>query len=1050
MPTTLVATFPPKVAPRDPAAERHDPRLFVATFDSAFDAAIAARLMAQGVATDGRSPRAAIASGEPSRAALVATDIVNAGDQREILLTSQAARELEERLPDRVALQPLADGGARPGDIFRLVSADQLVPHALPLVTTSFLGRETQLDELKTLLASSHLVTLSGPPGSGKTRLAVELAERVLGRFPDGAWFVPLAPIHDPGLIAPSVASVLGVKEDAALDMAAVIRRRLAGRRLLLVLDNFEQLVAGAPSLADWIRGAPGLCLLVTSRAVLRTEGEREYQVPPLPVPASVDDPRALETDAVRLFLARAGHDGASGSTDQSKLPQIAALVRRLDGLPLAIELAAARARVQPLAAIIAQVGHSLAVVGRDATHLPSRQRSLRAAIAWSYELLAADEQRFVRRVAVFKGGWELAAAAAVTLVRSETRARRLTASLLDKSLLQVEAGQDEPVRYEMLETIREYGLEQLAGAGELEATRSRHADWCLAFAEQAAPRLTGREQREWLHRLESNHDNLRAALGWTIEIEDPRMGLRLATALWRFWQMRGHIREGREWLRTLLAKSDGVDPMLRAAGLSAAGGLAYWQVDMEAACDLYQRSLELRRATGDPLSEAEGLYDLGFALTVPGTPTTDIARGHQLGREALELFVASGDRAGEAKATWFLAWNTHAAGNSEQAVPALQRSVELFRALGDQFGVAWALHVLGMSALRVERIGLAAASWREALQIFADGDDTTGIESVLDDLAALAVRRGQPERGLQLAAASARLREASGSRLSEMVRELEHRSMTGGRRLSEEAIDAAWRQGEAMSLAEAVALALRPDEEAEAGNAAHGLRVYALGSMRVERDGVPVQRWGGAKAGSRQGQAIFAFLFDRGDRGIAKDEVTELIWPDLAIRRGDLAFHRTLAALRTVLEQGPGEHYDSVAYSRGRYRLNPGIIGWSDVGAFEERLRTAAQLDGDEALAALEDARRLYRGELFDDCPFYGASSAVEERRTYLRGRLIDTLVTLGERYERSGDLVMAADRFRRALAVDPGSAGAAAGLERLGVSLAKATSGGGGGRSI
>ncbi|MDQ3937704.1 MAG: hypothetical protein M3253_03380, partial [Chloroflexota bacterium] len=851
----------------------------------------------------------------------------------------------------------------------------------------------------------------------------------------DGAWFVPLAPLNDPGLVPSAVATVLGLKEDPALPTADVVARHIVGRDLLLILDNFEHLLEASTVIPDWLAAAPTLRLLVTSRAVLRLSFELEFPVPPLSLPAVGDDQRAMESEAVRLFLERAAAAQAGFAPDDAALTDVARICNRLDGLPLALELAAARTKLLPPAAILDRLEHNLEVLSHGPLDVPDRHRSLGAALAWSHDLLSDTEKRFLRQLAVFKGGWGLDAAEAVTRVGRDSQLLELCASLLDKSLIQRHPSGPSP-RYEMLETLREYGLERLKEAGELEATRQRHALWFVALAEKAQPLLTGSEQRPWLDRLEQDHDNLRAALRWAIDAEKVDIGFRLAIALWRFWQIRGHIGEGRRWLAELLERATDAAPPLHAAGLSAAGSLAYWQQDMSSACDLYEASLVIRRALGDPHDLAEGLYDLGWALTVPGAPTTDQPRARELGRQALQLFREAGDKAGEAKATWLLAWNAQASGDNVKAVEQLAHSVELFRALDDPFGLAWALHLLGMSALALDRIQLAETSWREALEVFSAADDTSGIDTALDDMATIAVMRGQPERALRLAAAAARLGQASGSRITELVRQMGHRTLTGGRRLSEEMVQAEWRAGESMTTAEAVAYALQRSEgTAESG--LHRLRIYALGPMRVERDGVPIRRWGGEKAGSRQAQAIFAFLFDRGPRGLTKDEVTELIWPELPIQRADLAFHRTLGGLRNVLERDAPD-VPAITYAGGHYRLNPALLGWSDVDAFEERLSAAATLEGDEAIAALEEARRLYRGDFMDDCPIYGDSAHVEERRSYLRGRLVDALVALAGLYERAGDLVAATAGYRQALAVSPASGGAAGGLERLGVHTA------------
>jgi hypothetical protein len=315
---------------------------------------------------------------------------------------------------------------------------------------------------------------------------------------------------------------------------------------------------------------------------------------------------------------------------------------------------------------------------------------------------------------------------------------------------------------------------------------------------------------------------------------------------------------------------------------------------------------------------------------------------------------------------------------------------------------------------------------------MFASVDDVSGIDTILEDFAHLADTRGDARRAIRLAAAAAKIRGVSRSAIAEIAYGVVTPDEVGGggTRLSRVEIESARHEGEAMSTAEAVAYALEaPQVETD-----RRLRVHALGAMQVERQGAPVRRWGGDKAGSRQAQALFAFLFDRGGAGIAKDEVTEMIWPDLEIRRGDLAFHRTLGGLRAVLDEGrPGGQ--SITFEGGRYRLAAELVAWSDLDAFESQLSEAMGREGQAAIEALEDARRLYRGDLFDDCPFYGESSFVEERREYLRGRLEDLLLDLGGRHAEAGDPASAGACYRQALTVNPDSPRAGRGLEQLGI---------------
>jgi predicted ATPase/DNA-binding SARP family transcriptional activator len=905
------------------------------------------------------------------------------------------------------------------------------VRHALPHAPTRLIGRTPQVQRLRALLASERLITLTGPPGSGKTRLAVEVAHGALGSFADGAWFVSLAPVQDEDLVAHAVAQVLSISEQPGGSMLDIVGRYFAERELLLVLDNFEHLVDGATAVARWLAAAPRLCVLVTSRTALHLTGEHEFVVPPLGVPQDPDDPTAASSESVQLFVERASSVASDFDPDERTLSDVARICSRLDGLPLALELAAARTKALPTTAILSRLEHSLGLLTHAARDVPERHRSLHAAVSWSYGLLAPEERAAFRRLAVFRGGWGLEAADAVALASDEFRTDPLDlmSSLLDKSLIRRQSEARAEPRYDMLETLREYGHERLIEAGEAETTAGRHARWFLELADRAAPTLTGVDRGVWLDRLEQESNNFSAAMRWAISQREVELGMRLGAALWRFWQIRAHLSEGRQLLTDLLALDVDVEPAVRARAISAAGSLAYWQNDPKAAERLYTQSLELRRSVGDPAEIASALFDLGHALSVMDA-IKDSARGRVLETEALEIYRSLGDPNGEAWLTWALGCNSHFSGDDARALEHLTASVDRFRELNDVFGVAWGLTIGGLSAVPMGQEDVAERGWHEALRIFAAADDVSGIDSVLEHLSRLSAARGDSRRAVRLAAAASRVRGLSESAIVDVAylgSAIGAAPDTAG--LSPDDIEAERHAGASMSTAEAVAYAL----EAISSVSDAALRVHALGAMHVECRGAPIQQWGGDKAGSRQAQAIFAFLFIRGAAGIAKDEVTELIWPDLEIRRADLAFHRTLGGLRTVLEHGR-EGLDCITYEAGRYRLAPDVVVWSDVGALEDRLATTAGLRGRDAIARLEEARRLYRGDLLDDCPIFGDSVFVEEPRAYLRGRFEDLLLELGDRYREVGETSTAAACYRQAVALDTGSTRGADRLASLG----------------
>lgn len=968
-----------------------------------------------------------IAIGDADAALREANEIAANATPGSVLLSAAAVEAVGRRLPDGMALraEPFETRG-RTVAAFALRTARDVMPHALPAPPTRLVGRRTQLRDLRDRLESHRLVSLTGPPGSGKTRLAVELGQAMLGGFPDGAWFVPLAPIQDPDMIAQAVAQTLGLAEVPGRSPVDVVAAHLEARELLLLIDNFEHVLDGATIIAEWLSHAPRLHVIVTSRAALRLSGEHEYAVPPLIVPSDPSDPAAAGSEAVQLFSERALAIDPGFVIDERTLPDIARICRRLDGLPLALEIAAARTKALPIPAILARLEQSLDLLTHAARDVPERHRSLHAAVSWSYGLLTHDEQVFLRRLSVFQGGWTPEAADAVTQASAELGddPLQLITSLLDKSLVRRQADTGEP-RYDMLETIREYARERLEEEGETQRVAERHARWFMELAEAAAPSLTGPERGMWLDRMEREQDNFRAAMRWSAS-HAVELAMRLGAALWRFWQIRSHIGEGRRLLADLLAVEADVDAAIRARLLSAAGSLAYWQNDAAAALHHYEASLSLRRAVDDPRELASALYDLGHALSALDQ-THGAERGRDLELEALEIYRTLEDRIGVAWLTWALGCNSHFAGHDEEAVVELGESVEMFRALDDPFGLAWALTMQGLSASRIGRLDLAGRSWREALQIFAGVDDMSGIDTVLEHLARLAAAKGEHVRAIRLAAAGKRARGVSEAAIAEIVYGTSDAAKRGSP-VSPEETESARSEGEAMSTAEAVAYALEMD-----GPVDPSLRVHALGRMIVERSGTPIRRWGGEKAGSRQAQAIFAFLFDRAGAGITKDEATELLWPELPIQRADLAFHRTLGGLRSVLERGD-EDGRAIAYEAGRYRLADGLVAWSDVGTLEGLLDRAADAEPRSAVDLLEEARALYRGDLFDDCPFYGDSSFVEERRTHLRGRYEGLLVQLGDRLRARGEDGAASACYREALSLNPESTAARRGLDQVG----------------
>ncbi|MDP9369539.1 MAG: AAA family ATPase, partial [Chloroflexota bacterium] len=517
----------------------------------------------------------------------------------------------------------------------------------LPDPVTSFVGREREVEAVADLLRSDHvrLVMLIGPGGVGKTRLALRLAGDLAADFDEVA-FVGLSSLLDPVLVVPTVAQAFGVREVAGRPLSETLAHALRERHLLLVLDNFEQVVTAASDLTALLARCPRLTILVTSRASLRVRAEYEHPVAPLPLSqAGVE--AGMPSPAVALFVERARSVRPEFDLTDANARTVAEICRRLDGLPLAIELAAARVKVLSPQALLARLTDRLRLLTGGARDLPDRQQTMRGAIAWSHDLLVPEEQVLFRRLAVFAGGFTLEAAEAVVPAAGDLGIDVLegVASLVDKSLVRrTERPGDEP-RFGMLETVREYARDRLAESDEQAAVQSRHLGWCLALAEAAEPELRSAGQGTWLGRLETEHDNVRAALTWAgegVEPESRALGLRLAASLYTFWFVRSHWAEGREWLEELLRTDDSRPSAARAKALFVAGLLAFAAGDPAAAAARHEESLGMARAVGSRTVEALALYGLGDAARLQG----DASEAGRCYEAALALFQDLDDRA--------------------------------------------------------------------------------------------------------------------------------------------------------------------------------------------------------------------------------------------------------------------------------------------------------------------------------------------------------------------------------------------------------------------
>jgi len=739
------------------------------------------------------------------------------------VLVSESTRSLvQDGLPPEVTLRDL--GVHRLKDLARSEHVYQLVvgglsdtfpalrtldatPNNLPTQLTSFVGRSAEVGEAKRLLQAARLLTLTGPGGIGKTRLSLEIAADMVHQFPDGVYFVPLSAVRDAELIPSAIAQVLGVQPSGSRTPLEGVVDHLRDRKLLLVLDNFEQLLPAAAGLpSQLLHASAGLKVIVSSRSALRAYGEQEFAVRPLAVP----DLKALPSlealsqyEAVTLFIERALTVKPDFQATNQNAPAIAGICERIDGLPLAIELAAARVKLFSPQALLARLEKSLSVLGSGARDLPGRQQTLEGAIAWSYDLLDPPTKRLLARFSVFARGAGLAQAEAVCGPADEIGGEVLTGldALSDQSLVRRMPDFEEP-RLLMLQTIREFALERLQQSGESDAIRDRHAAAFLALAEEAASSIFGDEQKACLDRLERDHDNFRSALDWCVTRGDADKAMRLASAFWRFWQMRGHLHEGRARLTTILGMAGGDEPSeVRRQALEAAGGVAYWQGDMRAAQVYYDECLHLARATGDKREIANALYNDGFPMLVD---QSDIPRGLGLLEEALPMFRELADDAGVARCLWAIGNAQHFLRNYTASIPVLEEAINLFRRLGNQFGLAWALHTRALVAMRLDDAATAGPQVREALGIFSTAGDVSGIGMLLDDFAQLAGLEGNPLRAAKLAGAAAAHQASSGAGLGAVVNVAEGRGIP-----TEDADKRAWTEGQAMSLDTAVDYAL-------------------------------------------------------------------------------------------------------------------------------------------------------------------------------------------------------------------------------------------------
>ena len=669
----------------------------------------------------------------------------------------------EHRLKDLLAPERLAQVVAvdLPAEFPPLHSIDAR-PNNLPTQLTSFVGRRDELEEALRLLRGSRLLTLTGPGGIGKTRLSLQIAAAASDDFPDGVWFVPLEPVRERELVAPTIARTIGVTDKANRPVIDGIAEALGDGQVLFVLDNFEQVVDAAAVLPEMLARSPGLRMLVSSRTALRVYGEQEFAVPGLPAPPDpsrlpelerLNLPTALRTvtaatlegyESAQLFVARARAVRPAFELTDANAPAVGRITARLHGMPLAIELAAARVKLLSPDQIVARLEDHLALLTSGSRDLPERQQTLRGAIAWSYDLLEPGTRRLLNRLAVFVGGCELDVADRVCGPASEVGIDVLDgiAMLVDQSLLRVEEGAAEQ-RYVMFDAIREYAAEMLTVSGECDDIEERRSRAYLDLAEEAAPQLAGADQRRWLDRLEREHDNLRATLMWAANRPDPELAVRIAFALWRFWQQRGYLNEARVRLDDLRSRGWDLPPLLRARLAEARGGVAYWQADQATAEACYAEALELWRQIGDRREIANALYNRAYsdaAWIMGGRTGGDASAAREMLEEALRIYRDLGDAAGEGNILWAIGSFHFFAGEMTEAEATYREALALHRSGGARTMEAWSLHMLALALVSQQRAAEAKSAAREALTYFKEAGDVAGITLVLDDLSGVAL----------------------------------------------------------------------------------------------------------------------------------------------------------------------------------------------------------------------------------------------------------------------------------------------------------------------
>ena len=800
--------------------------------------------------------------------------LMSAAHGGQVLLSLPTQELVRDQLPAGTILRDLGERRLkdlfRPERVFQLVSPDlpsefpplrtlEVYRNNLPLQPTPLIGREKEVAQVCDLLHSdeTRLLTLTGPGGTGKTRLALQATADLLDDFPDGTFFAQLATLTESEMFFSAVAETLGVREVGEQPLGESLKDYLCERRMLLLLDNFEQVLEAAPAVTEMLAVAPDLKVLATSRAPLGLYGEHEFPVPPLSMPDLKSPPpleRLTQYEAVGLFVERARAVKPDFKVTNDSAPAVAEICVRLDGLPLAIELAAARIKMLPPKAMLQRLGSRLKLLTGGARDLPERQRTLRATIEWSFALLDEGEQLLFARLAVFSGGRTLEAIEVICDAEGDLPVETFegVSSLLDKSLLRQEEGSSGEPRFVMLETVHEFAREKLEESREAEEIKRVHAQYFLTLAEEAYPELKGANQLEWLDRLEAEHDNMRAALTLALERKEAEVAISLGGALWLFWFVRGYHSEGRRWLQEALAIDERGSPDSRAMALAGVGWLAVQQGDLDRAQEVCEEGLEVLEHEGreardaklgllvclgwvaldrDDYERATQLFEESLALSQQTRDTywhatslsnlalvshyrRDSERATELYEESMDLFREQGDKQSLAYCLNNMAMVVYSQGDLGRAAQLTEESVALLRELGARGGVALGLCNLGWMALLQDDLGRAADIFRESLSLSWDAGLNQLVQSALEGFACVAGAKGDSERAARLWGAAQSLHETKGiPRDDDFLAEADARISAVRLGMGEEAWEEALREGRAMTLDEAVSYAL--EEEA-------------------------------------------------------------------------------------------------------------------------------------------------------------------------------------------------------------------------------------------